>query len=252
MSPDIARGPDGDWVQNKDLPIRAHTVAQLKEFDIGRTKPGCRLMRQFPHQVPCDGSRIPTLDECAETIRELKPGVILNLEFKNDCKKPFLTPALSDYISIAVSGIRRLDSTDRIFVQGFDWRIPLGIREQLPGIRVGLTTDSSDIKSMGKSTGNSNRGLIRKKLGRDFDDFPDLPTVIAAYGAQVWSCDHRNLSQKDVKTAHELGLEVCVWTVNKEKDMGRMIEFQVDAITTDYPDRLVPLVASLPLDSEAL
>ena len=38
-----------------------------------------------------------------------------------------------------------------------------------------------------------------------------------------------------VSQAHELGMSVNAWTVNEEKDMLRMIELGIDAITTNEP-----------------
>ncbi|MCY3411674.1 MAG: glycerophosphodiester phosphodiesterase [Candidatus Heimdallarchaeota archaeon] len=40
-----------------------------------------------------------------------------------------------------------------------------------------------------------------------------------------------------LRRAHKLGLEVHVWTVNKEKHMIKMINRNVDAIISDYPQR---------------
>ena len=38
-----------------------------------------------------------------------------------------------------------------------------------------------------------------------------------------------------VKEAHDLGMKVNVWTVNKEADMQKLIDMGVDYITTDQP-----------------
>jgi hypothetical protein len=46
-----------------------------------------------------------------------------------------------------------------------------------------------------------------------------------------------------VKEAHELGMKVNVWTVNNEKDMKKMIDLNVDYITTDQPLEAAALVA---------
>lgn len=43
---------------------------------------------------------------------------------------------------------------------------------------------------------------------------------------------------KRVKTAKGLGMTVNCWTVNKEKDMRKMIGLDVDMITTDHPQTL--------------
>ena len=42
--------------------------------------------------------------------------------------------------------------------------------------------------------------------------------------------------------AHELGLEVNVWTEDSEEDMKYFIGLGVDYITTDYPERLQALL----------
>ena len=39
-----------------------------------------------------------------------------------------------------------------------------------------------------------------------------------------------------VKEAKERGLKFHVWTVNKEKDMKKLCENQIEAIITNYPD----------------
>jgi len=41
-----------------------------------------------------------------------------------------------------------------------------------------------------------------------------------------------------VTRAHELGLRVVPWTVNDIADMRRLIDWGVDGIITDYPNRL--------------
>jgi glycerophosphoryl diester phosphodiesterase len=41
-----------------------------------------------------------------------------------------------------------------------------------------------------------------------------------------------------VKEAQALGLQVIPWTVNQKAQMERLIDWRVDGIITDYPDRL--------------
>lgn len=50
-----------------------------------------------------------------------------------------------------------------------------------------------------------------------------------------------------VATAHQLGLEVHVWTVNERAQMRSLLALGVDGIITDYPDRaLAEIAASSP------
>ena len=44
-----------------------------------------------------------------------------------------------------------------------------------------------------------------------------------------------NANPKWVQQAHELGMSVNAWTVNEEKDMRRMFDLGIDAITTNEP-----------------
>jgi glycerophosphoryl diester phosphodiesterase len=67
--------------------------------------------------------------------------------------------------------------------------------------------------------------------------------VAAAAGAQslqgvTWSPFHGELSEAQLKEARELGLRVVPWTVNDRADMERLMDWGVDGIITDYPDRL--------------
>tara|TARA_R100001369_G_scaffold29172_4_gene52723 strand:- start:214279 stop:214962 length:684 start_codon:yes stop_codon:yes gene_type:complete len=46
------------------------------------------------------------------------------------------------------------------------------------------------------------------------------------------------ITRQSVKDAHSQGFNVNVWTVNEPEDIARMIEFGVDGIISDFPDRL--------------
>ena len=51
----------------------------------------------------------------------------------------------------------------------------------------------------------------------------------------------RLVTPESVGTAHRLGLEVHVWTVNDPAEMSAMLELGVDGIITDYPARALAL-----------
>jgi len=49
---------------------------------------------------------------------------------------------------------------------------------------------------------------------------------------------HDLVTEAIVRSAHDHGISVSVWTVDRERDMQRMILLGVDRIITNYPDRL--------------
>jgi glycerophosphoryl diester phosphodiesterase len=53
--------------------------------------------------------------------------------------------------------------------------------------------------------------------------------------------DHRFLSPRFIKKVHRFGKEVYCWTVNDKIRMKKLVEWQIDGIITNYPDRLLAL-----------
>ena len=45
-----------------------------------------------------------------------------------------------------------------------------------------------------------------------------------------------------MERAQAAGIAVVPWTVNQEADLGRMIDWGVDGVITDYPDRAMALL----------
>jgi len=50
------------------------------------------------------------------------------------------------------------------------------------------------------------------------------------------------VSPRFIEAAHAAGLAVQVWTVDREDDARRLLAWGVDALITDRPDIIVPLV----------
>ena len=52
----------------------------------------------------------------------------------------------------------------------------------------------------------------------------------------------RVVSRRFVQDAHAAGLGVQVWTVDDAADAWRLLEWGVDALITDRPDIILPIV----------
>ena len=67
--------------------------------------------------------------------------------------------------------------------------------------------------------------------------------VRAIHGSAMhmhYSC----IDAQDVAALQRAGIAVSAWTVNEPADIQRMVDLGVDSITTNYPDRVEPIVAS--------
>ena len=77
--------------------------------------------------------------------------------------------------------------------------------------------------------------------------------MVKALGAAVWSPFHGDLTEPLLAEARALGLRVVPWTVNEPALIERLLDWRVDGLISDYPDRVraamarrgMPLTASL-------
>ena len=74
-------------------------------------------------------------------------------------------------------------------------------------------------------------------------DRPSHGARYAGFQVREFVGTTRVVSKRFVELAHRAGLGVQVWTVDTEDDARRLLEWGVDALITDRPDVIVPLVA---------
>ncbi len=70
----------------------------------------------------------------------------------------------------------------------------------------------------------------------------DPVALVKAAGADVYCPDFRFLDRAQVRQCHAAGVRVLPWTVNEQSDWLRLLDWGVDGITTDFPDRLAKLL----------
>jgi glycerophosphoryl diester phosphodiesterase len=66
----------------------------------------------------------------------------------------------------------------------------------------------------------------------------DPVSLVRNADAQVYCPEFLFLDREQVERCHQRGVRVVPWTVNEVPDMRRLREWNVDGMTTDYPDRL--------------
>jgi glycerophosphoryl diester phosphodiesterase len=248
LNPDTTRDPEGRFFDRRGPPLRSLRFEELRNYDVGRLKPGTSYAATFREQQAVDGTRIPSLAELFAVVRDMKADhVRFNIETKLTPHAPEETADPETFASVLVDAIRVAGLEQRVAVQSFDWRTLATMRRIAPDIpRVCLTVESPRFDTIERGK----LGFSPWTAGLDVDDFGgSVPRLVAAAGCAVWSPAFRNLTAESLKESKELGLKVIPWTVNDKADMERLIDLSVDGLISDYPDRVRSVLASrgLPL-----
>jgi glycerophosphoryl diester phosphodiesterase len=234
LNPDIARGPDGQWLREPGPAIRSLTFDELRRYDVGRLNPSRAYAGRWPEQRPVDGTRIPRLaDLFALVAKSGNETVRFNIETKISPLEPARTTGPEDFARRLVAAVRAHKMERRTVIQSFDWRTLKIVQQEAPEIpTVYLTAESGSAANLSKS------GDSPWTEGFRFRDHGSVPRMVKAAGGAVWSPSFTDLSRQAVEEAHALGLKVVPWTVNQELDMRRLIDWGVDGIISDRPDLL--------------
>ncbi|HKB13830.1 MAG TPA: glycerophosphodiester phosphodiesterase family protein [Vicinamibacterales bacterium] len=86
------------------------------------------------------------------------------------------------------------------------------------------------------------REEVRWALYRSWVRWPVMNVGYGGYQVPEWAGRTRVVSPYFVDASHRAGLAVQVWTVDDRADAARLLSWGVDALITDRPDIIVPLV----------
>ena len=242
LNADMTRDHSRQWLSNDEPAIYDLTLAELKQFDIGRVNPNSELSRQFPDQVPVDGETICTLSEVTEFCNNLQPSrPILNIEVKSDPLLPHATPPPDQYALLLVRELEKLGLVDSSWVQSFDWRLLRQVQQLCPEITTCYLTSQDPTYDTVGTKGNS---LTQE--GFDLSYFGgNIPAAIRAAGGRIWGPSFHDLSNRRVEEARVEGIPIHCWTVNHSHQIRQLIEWRLAGVTTDYPESVVRMTQNI-------
>ena len=126
-------------------------------------------------------------------------------------------PEYHEFTDLCMEVLESLDLGDRLMIQSFDERALNYIHEKYPGHTLAYLVEDYE---------------------KDFDEYMSLldftPEWLSAY--------HENVDADLVAKARARGMKVNTWTVDDPDEMRRLIGAGVDAIISNYPDRLLQVV----------
>jgi len=235
LNPDLARNADGIYVVPPGIPFVQMLLEDVRKYDVGQIRPGSAYAAQFPEQMKLPGTPIPTLREVIDLVR--KSGdrhVRLNIETKIDPNHPDESPDPQRFVTLLLDFLGREKFSDRVMVQSFDWRtlqLVQKLAPAIPTVYLTLQRGKAPTVFLDKAS-NWTAGF------NPAEHENSLPRTIKAAGGAIWSPYFGDVNPALISEAHDLGLQVVVWTVNKPEDIARMIDIGVDGIISDHPDLL--------------
>ena len=240
LNPDLVRLPGGKWLEapvNIGPSIFSLTFAELQQYDVGRLKPGTKYAERYPQQLAVDGTRIPRLAELFAQVRQSgNERVRFNIETKISPFERDATPGPEAFVDALLSVITAEKMRSRVTIQSFDWRTLKIVQQRAPDIpTVYLSAQQKfldTINAEGREGSAWTAGLNVREFGGS------VARMVKAAGGAVWAPYFGDIDQAKVLDAQALDLKVIVWTVNSTADIERMLDWKVDGIISDYPNRV--------------
>lgn len=236
LNPALTRDAKGQWLTAHKPLIKDMKLADLQTYDVGRLNPSHPYAKEFPEQQPRDGQRIPTLASVFDLVNRLGAHDIqFDIETKINPHYPQNTLAPEAFVQTILTVFRQYGFTRRIMVQSFDWRTLEILHRDAPEVRtMYLTMDFPDYSTVKDSTWTAGHLLSKHQAS--------VPKMIKSSAGEssgvIWAPNYKNLSIESLREAQSLGLLVIPWTVNDADSMHQLIDWKVDGIITDYPNRL--------------
>lgn len=220
LNADICKSPEGEeFSKGKE---KSYNLFRMEYKEIKACDCGSKGHPKYPEQEKIATSKplLKTVIDSVEQyvrIKGLAP-VHYNLEIK---RKPDwdenYCPPVERFVEMALEVIRSRKIESRTIIQSFDLEALRLVKAKAPTMTLALLAANS----------NSAKKNV-KKLGFD-------PEIYSPY--------HMMVGKKTMKFAEKSGIKVVPWTVNKERQMRSLIELGVNGIITDYPDRLIKVLA---------
>ncbi|MBZ5488092.1 glycerophosphodiester phosphodiesterase [Halomonas aquamarina] len=236
---DIQMTSDGELVafhddtlertSNGEGHINDHTLAELKDLDAGSW-----FNDAHPELADSafEGAHILTLEEVFNRFGT-------DARYYLETKSPDLNPGVEEGL------VRRLEAYDmietgRVLIQSFDQESLLKIHELNPDIPliqlVWYSPGDEDPERREEWTG------VTPGPERITDeDFQAVADYAVGLGTNAYYEGEAMIDEGFVRQAQQNDLAVHVYTINDPEEMQQLIDWGVNGLFTDYPDRLIEL-----------
>ena len=199
--------PEKEW----DFNLYQMDYEEIINFDCGS-----KFHPDYPDQINKKVFK-PLLSDVFELADSMSESIKFNIELKSDeSYDNSYAPAPNEFARLVLDVIDQYDMSERTNLQSFDIRTLESINRLSPSMKLALLVDEDE--------------EILTKLN------------LLSFTPEIISPEFNLLNASIVKDLQSKNFKVIPWTVNKKKDLKKMINYGVDGIITDYPDVLLDLL----------
>ncbi|TDL28770.1 PLC-like phosphodiesterase [Rickenella mellea] len=224
------------------------TLAQLKTLDCGSKRQDA-----YPLQLTYTGTRISTLEEvfafaeCADPQRQ----ILWNIESKIDALHPNRTLGVQDFVRKQYEIFAGSNYNNVITYQSFDWRTLIEMKKLNPTMPTSALVDDEtavmqdkgispwlagiDLSRFNASTFGERLAQAAHSIRADILS-PSAESYVSPEPDPTMAGYIPFTTKEMVDKAHELGLAVKPWTINRLNIVEQLMSWHVDGIITDYPN----------------
>lgn len=223
--------PDGTHVQKEDPReyLWHMTYDEIRKYDVGM-----RQLPNFPEQktMPAIKPLLSDVLTFIENYTEEKGMAPMKYNIEIKCDPNWNGgiegqdwPVYNEMVDIFLGVLLPFNLGERLIVQTFDERALAYMNEKYPELHLAYLVGGDEVR-------------WKENKEMDFD------AILANIGfvPEWFSPASVFVSQSCVDEAHRRGMKVVTWTVDNKDEMVRMIDAGVDAIISNYPDRLLEVV----------
>jgi glycerophosphoryl diester phosphodiesterase len=216
---DVRLSRDGVVVVHHDATLERTTnlrglVEQHSVAELARADAGFNFQADAGRPYRGVGVTIPTL----EAVLRRYPNLPVIVELK--VNHPEMAASV-------LAAVRRADAADRVCIGAFGLRVLRAVRGQAPMMATSAAREE-----------------VRWALYRSWVRWPCKRVAYNGYQVPEVAGRTRVVSPRFVDEAHRAGLPVQVWTVDTPDQANRLLRWNVDALITDRPDVILPLVGA--------
>lgn len=218
----ICSMPEGDPVEKEQedaLKIFGMSYDEISGYDCG-----LRGNPDFPEQHKMTAGK-PLLKDVFRIIeghiedKKLSP-VRYNIEIKS---RPMwdnvFTPKPEKFAQLVYDAVNMAGMMEKTCIQSFDVRPLQRLHQINPSITLAFLVSNND------------------GIDKNLEDLGFIPAI--------YSPNHLILNEERVKVLHDKKMKVIPWTANEKQHIKRLIEWGVDGIITDYPERVGEVLEEL-------